>query len=228
MSIIKLKDRSNIKVYNTCASRVCLKVISREYDFDAAVDGVYPMYPMSFMDIEYANSRNPEIFVTGMLTFEESERAEIYEALNHPDWRDRIWTDETIEDALIHPTKAKMERILAVRDVLTIERIRGIMTKVANSKTNKILDKVVELVNGRHAEIFAGKKRSQLSVALPESVLKDDAEKKALKADKENLENKLKEMEEKIALLMAMQSAAPAPTPEPEVKKPAGRPPKKT
>ena len=76
MSIIKLKDRSNIKVYNTCASRVCLKVISREYDFDAAEGGVYPMYPMSFMDIEYANSRNPDIFATGMLTFEESERDE--------------------------------------------------------------------------------------------------------------------------------------------------------
>lgn len=226
MSFIKLKDRSNIKVYNTCASRVCLKVISREYDFEAAEGGVYPMYPMSFTDVEYANSRNPEIFASGMLTFEESERDEIYEALNHPDWRDRIWTDETIEDALIHPTKAKMERILAVRDVLTIERIRGIMTKVANSKTNKILDKVVELVNGRHAEIFKGNKRSQLVVAIPESVLKDDAEKKALKADKENLENKLKEMEEKIALLMAMQS--PAPAPEPEAKKPAGRPPKKT
>lgn len=180
------------------------------------------MYPMSFMDIEYANSRNPDIFPTGMLTFDESEREEIYEALNHSDWRDRIWTDETIEDALLHPTKSKMERILSVRDVLCIERIRGIMTKLINTKNYKILDKVVDLVNDRHNEISLGKRHSKLVVVLPDAVLKDDAEKKALKAKNEEMEEKIRKMEEMLATLLAAQNTTPVAVPS--EKKSPGRP----
>lgn len=222
MSIIKIRDRNNIRVYNTCASRVCLKGFSgKDYNFEASENGNYSMFPMPFSDIEYANSRNPDLFPTGILSFDESERDEIYEALNHPDWKDRIWTDETIEDALLHPTKTKLDRILAVRDILTIERIRGIMTKLINSKSKRPIDRVVDLVNDRFNELFTGKKVSKIIVVLPDALEKENAENKALKVKNAAMEEKLRKMEEQIAALMAAQKAS---IPAPAEKKPAGRP----
>jgi len=224
VSIIKIRDRNNIRVYNTCASRVCLKGFSgKDYNFEASENGNHSMFPMPFSDIEYANSKNPDLFPTGILSFDESEREEIFEALNQPDWRDRFWTNESIEDALLHPTMAKMNKILAVRDVLTIERIRGIMTKLINSGSKRPIDCVVDLVNGRFNEIFAGRKVSRLVIHLPDALEKENSENKVLRAQNAALEEKLRKMEEQIEALMAARNA-PAPAPE---KKPAGRP-KKT
>jgi hypothetical protein len=202
--VIKLRDRNNIKVYNTTASRVCVRAATREYEFEGAVDGVYPMHPMSFADIEYVNSRNPDVFPTGLLTFEESERDEIYQALNHSDWEDRIWDDDMIKDALLRPTKVKMERILAVRDILTIERIRGVMTNIINTSIQKPIDRVIDAVNSRMQEILRGIKRSRLLVVLPEDIAKDDVEKSALKKKNDELENQLRAMQEQINALMEM------------------------
>ena len=228
MSNIKLKDRDNIKVYNTCASIVCMSTPRQEFRFEGASDGVWTMYQMSFADIEFANSRNPELFASGMLTFDESERNEIYCALNHSNWEERFWTDEIIEDALLRPTKAKMDRILAVRDVLTIERIRGVMTYIINTNIQKPIDRVISLVNDRCQELFRGIKKSRLVVILPDSVLKEDAEKKALKEKNDAMEAELRLMKEQIAALMAVQKAPDsAQASAPVAKKPAGRP-KKT
>lgn len=224
MSIIKLKDRDNIKVYNTCASTVCVATPRQEFKFEGASDGVWPMYQMSFSDIEHANSRNPDLFVSGILTFEESERDEIYRALNHHDWEERFWTDDLIEDALLRPTKAKMDRILAVRDVLTIERIRGVMTRIINTNIQKPIDRVIALVNERCQELFRGIKKSHIAVVLPESVIKEDEEKKALEKKNQEMEAKLRKMEEMLNALLAAQKS---PEPAPSEKKPAGRP-KKT
>lgn len=222
MSTIKLKDRSNIKVYNTCANFVSVRGMIREFAFDAAKDGFYPVVNMSYDDIESANNRNPHLFATGILTFDESERDEIYDALHHPNWRETIWTDETIEDALTYPNKEKMDRIIAVRDVLTIDRIRGVMTKLIN-KGKRPIDKVVHVVNTRCNEIYTGKKVSEIVIALPDSIEKDDAEKKALKAENDKLAEQMKAMQDQIAALMAAQSnqedkpeSEPEPTPSPK------------
>lgn len=224
INIAKIRDRGNIKVYNSCKSPVSFKGVSKEVMFDGAKDGIPVMIPLSFIDIEYANSKNTDLFVSGILTFEESERDEIYEALGFPNWKERFWDEEGIEDALMYPTVAKMNRILAVRDVLTIERIRGRMLYLINTSIRKPIDNVIMLVNGRWQELLRGRKVSNITVMLPEE--REDKEKQRLKAQNENLESKIKEMEEKLALLMSMQSVA---TPEPELeKKSPGIPPKKT
>jgi hypothetical protein len=108
---------------------------------------------------------------------------------------------------------------------LTIERIRGKMLYLINTSIRKPIDNVIVLVNGRWQELLRGRKVSSLSVMLPEEC--DDKEKQRLKLQNEHLENKIKEMEEKIALLMVAQNASAPATPAPE-KKASGRPPKKT
>jgi len=194
--------------------------------FDGARDGISVMVPLSFLDIEFANSKNGDLFVSGILTFEESERDEIYEALGFPNWRERFWDEELIEDALMYPTVAKMNRILAVRDVLTIERIRGKMLSLINTSIRKPIDNVVVLVNARWQELLRGRKVSNLSVILPEE--REDKEKQRLKMQNEVLENELKAMKEQIAALVAAQQAASSSADPASAKKSPGRPAKKT
>jgi hypothetical protein len=226
INIAKIRDRGNIKVYNSCKSPVSFKGASKEVMFDGAKDGISVMIPLSFIDIEYANSKNTDLFVSGILTFEESERDEIYVALGFPNWKERFWDEEIIEDALMYPTVAKMNRILAVRDVLTIERIRGKMLYLINTSIRKPIDNVIVLVNGRWQELLRGRKISGISVMLPEE--REDKEKQRLKTQNETLENELKAMKEQIAMLMAAKGVSPAPAePAPEKKAP-GRPPKKS
>lgn len=225
MSIINIKTRNNIRVYNYCLSRVCVKGVNREYDFLGARDGVGYMIIMSFEDIVSANGQNPDLFVTGMLTFDESERDEIYNALNFPNWVERFWTEQSIENALLFPTKAKMERILAVRDILTIERIRGKMTRLINNGPRRPIDDVIFLVNERCNELFRGIKVSRKQVALPEEL--EDEEKKSLKKENKDLQEQMSIMQEQIAALMTAQQNANTSVDPAPVKKPAGRP-KKT
>lgn len=179
-----------------------------EFDFDGAKDGVPSMLLMSYTDIQFANSKNPNTFVTGLLMFEESERDEILSSLGFPDWQDRIWTEESIENALLYPTKAKMNRVLAVRDVHTIERIRGKMTHLINTSIRRPIDTVVFLVNSRCQEISRGISVTKLQVALPDEV--EDKEKVALEAQNRQMQEQMRIMQEQIAALMAAGNATPS------------------
>lgn len=192
---------------------------TREYEFEPAQDGIASMIPMSYTDIEYANSKNPNLFVTGLLTFSEHERDEIYNALNFPDWKDRFWTEESIADAILRPNVAKMQRILDVRDILTIERIRGAMTRIINTSIQRPIEKVIDLINDRWQEILRGQRVTKLEVSLPSDVIHEDKEKAALAAQNAQMEEKMREMERQIALLMQKQTDAPE-TATPTIKKP--------
>lgn len=237
--ITNIKNRNNINVYNYGASKTCLTTNVRGYEFAGATDGVPSMFPMSFTEIEYANSKNPELFVTGTLTFNENERDEIYNALGHPNWKEKFWSEEDIENALLYPTIAKMNRILAVQDIQTIERIRGSLINLNYNGIRKPIENVSVLVNARFREILIGKKRTEIVAKLPAK--EEDKEKEQLKADKAALEERLlnqqeefqkqiKQLQDQMKQIVSAQ-AKPVEEKKPTAsveKKPAGRPKKTT
>lgn len=195
------------------------------------------MYPISFAELEFSNSRNPELFVTGILTFNENERDEVYTALGHPNWRDKFWSEEDIENALLYPTIAKMNRILAVQDILTIERIRGVLTSLNNSGIRKPIESVTTLVNLRFREILSGKKKTEILAKLPSK--EEDKEKEQLKKDKADLMEQLRKQQEEherqfaqmqaqINQLLTEKLASKEVSSAVPEKKSPGRPPKKT
>ena len=183
-----------------------MRGVNRDFEFNPAQDGVPSMQTMSFADIEHANGNNPNLFVTGILTFGESERNDIYEELHFPEWQDRFWTEDEIEDALLYPTEKKMLKVLSVQDILTIERIRGVLTKLTNTSIQKPIDRVTTLVNGRWNELLRGQRTTSLEPMLPKNAIKDDVEKKALKEENMTLAAQLKAMQEQIAALQAAKS----------------------
>ena len=213
MLFINIRDRNNIQVLNHNPSFVSVRGASREYGFEGAKDGVPSIIPMPFSDIEFAHSRNPNLFATGILTFKESEREEVYSVLNISNWKDTIWTEENIENALLYPTKAKMERICTVKDILTIERIRGRMMHLCNAGIRRPIENVINVVNGRWKEIQHGQRVSTLAIFLPEE---RDEEKNTLKMQNARLEQEMEEMKKMLAALMAAQQpTTPDPTPAP-------------
>lgn len=213
MLSIKTRDRNNIQVLNYNPNFVSASGVLYGYRFEGAKDGVPSMVPMPFSDIEFAHSKNPYLFATGLLTFREDERDEIYNALNIANWKDTIWTEENIENALLYPTKAKMERICAVKDILTIERIRGRMMHLCNAGIRRPIENVINVVNGRWKEIQHGQRVSTLAIFLPEE---RDEEKNTLKMQNARLEQEMEEMKKMLAALMAAQQpTTPDPTPAP-------------
>lgn len=201
---INTRNRNNIQVLNYGSSFIGVRGALREFGFEGAKDGVPSMMLMSFADIEYANSKNPSLFANGVLTFREDERDEIYNALNIPNWKETLWTEESIENALLYPTKAKMQRICAVKDILTIERIRGKLTHLLNTGIRRPIENVINVVNGRWKEIQRGERVSAMNILLPEE---NDEEKNALKAQNDHLAKELEEMKKMMASLLAAQGA---------------------
>lgn len=160
--------------------------------------------------------------------FEENEQDEIFNALNYPNWKETVWTEEEVEDVLLYPTIAKMQRVLAVKDINTIERIRGKMVFLNNTNLRKPIQNVIDVVNGRLFEIQRGRMRTELDLKLkiPEdTVNKMSKENEELKKEKSEMADQMRRMREQLnsitQQLKAQQEASLAP------KKP-GRPKKTT
>jgi hypothetical protein len=219
--LINIKDRDNIRVYYYGKSPLALEVNGRRYLFDAAEEGRPSIQMMSFSVIELANSKSP-VFATGTLVFNENERNEIFKALGNPEWQDAYWSEDDIDDLLTRPTVDKLNRMVRIRDMLTIERIRGRMNYLRNTSINPPSERVVGLVNARFDEIQRGILKSTKTVTLADTGMSKDAiEAERLHAENEALKKMLAEMN---ARLDALASAKAEPAQE---KKPAGRP-KKT
>ena len=219
---INIKDRDNIKIYYYGRSPLAVEANGRKYLFDAADEGRPSIQMMSFTTIELANSKSP-VFATGTLTFNENERNEMFKALGNPEWQDAYWSESDIDDLLTRPTVEKLNRMLRIRDMLTIERIRGRMIYLRNTSMTPPGEKVAELVNARFDEIQRGALKSLKTVTISDT----GASREAIEAERLQSENTaLKKMlEEMNAKIEALASAKIEPTPA--EKKPAGRP-KKT
>ena len=107
--------------------------------------------PFSADEIYQINSKAP-VFKVGLLWFEPEFQKELYEEVCHiRDWQD-ILSDADIEDAIIHPTIEKLNRILAIQNPMYFERCYGIYMGLRN--TNCALQRnVITVMNMRYKEM---------------------------------------------------------------------------
>lgn len=107
--------------------------------------------PFSADEISQINSKAP-VFKVGLLWFEPEFQKELYEEVCHiRDWQD-ILSDADIEDAIIHPTIEKLNRILAIQNPMYFERCYGIYMGLRN--TNCALQRnVITVMNMRYKEM---------------------------------------------------------------------------
>lgn len=151
---MSIRNNNAIRVYSELPFQINLVGQHREYVFPASVNGEPSMNFVDWADIEYAHSRG-NIFSTGLLVFDESDREEIYNELRIKDWKKKIWYDKDIVDAIENPTLDKIQRIIDIKDLITFERVRGKVVYYTNNNMN-ISQKVVSIVNARYRELTTG------------------------------------------------------------------------
>ena len=156
------RSKKDIRVFNECPFQVNLVGQRRDYIFPPCLDGEPTMNFVDFDEIEYAHSRG-KVFSVGLLIFAEEDREGMYDALGIKDWKNKIWFNSDIEDIIMNPTVEKMQRVIDIKDVITFERVRGMMVRFVNEKRD-VSQNVINVINSRYRELNAGNITSKIVV----------------------------------------------------------------
>ena len=166
-NIEEIKKQEYIRLYNHGAGAVSIPLYSpqRSESRGCIVEGEKKGEPgytdVTWRDIEYIN-HTTSAFKTGMLCFAKEDEEVIYKELRIFNWKDILFEEE-IEDIIsdLYPTMEKLQRIIGIKDIRTIERVRGRMLYRINNGFD-ISNKLIEVVNARFKEISNGKKNSDI------------------------------------------------------------------
>ena len=192
------RGKKDIRVYNECPFQVNLVGQRREYIFPPCENGEPTMNFVDFDEIEYAHSRYNQ-FNIGLLIFNEEYRDGMYEALGIKDWQSKVWFNKDIEDAILNPTFEKMQRIIDIKNIVTLERVRGMMVHFVNEKRD-VSQNVINIINSRFRELNSG--NTQTKIVIRQA----DIEPKVSASEVEYLKRQLAEMQE---MMKKMASTAP-------------------
>ena len=198
---MKIKDRTDIKVFNYNTSWVNFKTPNREGMFRFMEDGKPIMEYMTFQEIEYINNRT-DTFKNGILVFEESDQAEIYDALNIKDWKDKILFESKIDDIIFNPSVENIQKIIEMRDIISIERIRGKLNGYVNQGNYDISTRVSTVVKQRFVELSNGKIKSDITIKKNQKFEKKESV-ESLKAENSEIKSEMAEMKKMIEQMMA-------------------------
>lgn len=139
--------------------------------------------PFSVDEISQINSKAP-VFKVGLLWFEPEFQKELYEEVCHiRNWED-ILTDDQIEDAIIHPTIDKLNKILAIQNEMYFERCYGIYMGLRNANF-AIQGNVISVMNMRYKEIRH--KKLETGIKLTKSMISEPQNNDELKDVKSQL-----------------------------------------
>lgn len=191
------RGKKDIRVFNECPFSVNLVGQRRDYIFPPATDGEPTMNFVDFDEIEYAHSRG-KVFSIGLLTFAEEDREGMYAALGIKDWQSKVWTNEEIEDIIMHPSMDKMQKVIDIRDIISLERVRGMMVRFMNEKRD-ISQNVINIINARFRELNAGNYNTNIEIRPA------DVEQKVSSSEVDELKKQIAEMK---ALMANMAKAA--------------------
>lgn len=187
------RGKKDVRVYNECPFQVNLVGQRRDYIFPPCLDGEPTMNFVDFEEIEYAHSRG-KVFNIGLLIFAEEDREGMYAALGIKNWKDKIWYNDDIEDIIMHPSLEKMQRVIDIKDLITFERVRGMMVRFTNEKRD-VSQNVINLINARYRELNAGNVTSKIVIRPA------DVEEKVSVDEVADLKRQLAEMQDLVKKL---------------------------
>ncbi len=156
-------DALNIKIYNWGLPALALSTKDRSFLLSGRNDGMPGMETVTLTELEYINAHSP-VIRNGMVEFDEDEREEIYAALRLPNWKESCIFERDIDRYLTSPSTETMEKIVAVKDLLTIDKIYGRMRVLMNKGQADISSRVQAAVEGRKAELNRGQMVSAIRV----------------------------------------------------------------
>ena len=209
-------DKINVLNYNENVVSATVAP-GKSYTFEASFDGEIPtVVPMTYDELLYLN--NTGAFKTGLLTFEDNKKAEIYNALGINDW-ENILTNKEIKNIILSPTYDGLVKIVNIKDSSVFERVRAVYHKL-RVEDRDISTRVAQIVEERYKELKFKKANSSIVITKRDIPQNNSDEVDALKAQLEDMKRKMAELMEASKSQTSVADAKPA-------KKP-GRPAKKT
>lgn len=132
---------------------------------------------IAYRDLKEINSKS-SFFKDGLLRiesdYEEDVLADLRIKLNAKNFLSR----EEIIDILLNPTAEKLEKIIKIESAVTIEKVKNILIELNNSDDYYIAIEVFKTIDRRYAEIFHGKRRTEIVIKQK----KNEVEEKPKKA----------------------------------------------
>lgn len=177
--------------------------------FEAATDGIPTIDHLTFQEVEFVNSRSG-VFRRGELRFEEDKQDEIFNQLHYPDWEKVLLSEDDVKNLVVNPNKENAERIVAIKDSNTIERVRGIMNSLINQQFD-VSTKIKSIINKRFEELQNGKITSEIVVG---KISSPAASEESLTA----MQEELSQMRELLAQMRAEKETAASVDKDTEVK----------
>ena len=198
-------DTQNINVLSYNMNDVFVNASKDHYYFKASRDGKTPsVVPMPLSDLQYINS-NTNVFIIGLLTFDDDVKEEVYKELRIKDWK-KILSDAEIENIIKNPTVEGLQKIVDIDNVSYFDRVRVVMFRLLNGGTD-ITTKVKSVIDTRFEELQNRKRVS--SIRLVEKDIKSYAtpdDVNTLKSQNESLQTQLDEMKKMMEQMMSMQT----------------------
>ena len=201
---MNIVDSTVVNVYNYSPSpiSVATHINPAGYWFEGSLDGEEPVIvPITFAEIRVVNGQS-QVFREGRLRFEPTIEQDVYETLRIRDWENILSNDE-IKDIILNPTKEKLEKIVKITSMSLMDRVRGILAGIKNDNSYDIVERVVDVINARYKELYAGRRKSEIEIYKTKQEMIEETKKDIIASEidkiKADLEAKIRaELEEKI------------------------------
>lgn len=169
-NINTIKKRKHIRIYNQMGSAVSIPLhqlysshsqSTRGCLIDGSRNGKYEFADITWEDVCYINDTT-NIIKYGMISFDKDDERAIYKELGISDW-ENILFEETIEDIILHPTMEKLQKIIEIKDIITLERVRGKLLYFINTGAD-ISTNTINVINGRWFEFNHSQRVSKIEL----------------------------------------------------------------
>lgn len=155
-------------VLNDCNSPVGIETKSGSLLVPGGTPDSPGIMPMMLDDIIYVNSTT-NAFKIGLLHFEKEVEEEMQKTLRNHNWKN-ILTASEIEDIILKPTVAGLQRFININEPAYFERIRGIYIGLRNSGA-EISQKVGLVIDARYDELLHKKFVSKIQLNKKEQTV---------------------------------------------------------
>lgn len=174
------------------------------YSFAPSTENIPTVAYISFPEIVYINSIS-DCFRTGLLTFADEVKEDVFKELKCTDWQNII-TNEEIRNIIKNPTKEGLEKLINITNESIFNRVRYALIELKNSNAYDISSRVIKVIDARWQEIKRGIFKSQIQInfknATNHTTSDESVELEKMKTLNANLQEQLDNMQKMIEQLM--------------------------
>lgn len=167
------KDTDMINIYNDYDYNLYMPTANSmegDYILKPKIDGEPYFIPVYWRDVVHVN-RISKVFKNKNVRFDSEIEEEAYKQLRIDFSREKdVYSRQEIENMIVNPTDEVLEKIVAIRDLKTIETFLSQLVSLKNTNKYFIAEKVELYIRARKQELEEGIIHSELEVTPTEKI----------------------------------------------------------